>query len=129
MVIYVKFRSTHAQLFRISQIIRWIFWIFILTMGVKSFFGHFVIAFNKYLIATERLQFSLFVVAIIILCQYGYATRIKKLTSMTSMPINIVWLVIDRVGLSIFLIHPGVIIAATIINKQALDFDFLMLVG
>lgn len=84
--------------------------------------------FNIFLFTFERLLISMLFASIILLCHYGYRDAIKKLTSSTS-PINYIWISIDRLGLSLYIIHPGVIIAAVLIRKQPLTFDLLMTVS
>lgn len=47
----------------------------------------------------------------------------------SSIPISLVWTVIDRVGLSIYLIHPAVIIGSIVIRKQPMTFDVVPIVS
>ena len=100
-------------------------------MFFKLFAWNFVFGppeFNIFLFTIDRLLISLLAASTLFLCNYMQGDNvITKLTS--NIPINLLWIVIDRVGLSLYLIHPAVIIGSTVIQKLPISFDILSIVG
>lgn len=77
------------------------------------------------LFTIDRLLIALFAGCVLILCNYwNEGKRHSK-----SAPPNPIWVAIDNVGLSLYVVHSAVIIASTVIRKQAQTFDMVHIVS
>lgn len=100
-------------------------------MFFKIFAWNFIFGqpkFNIYLFTIDRLLISLLAASVLFFCNFIHEDfGITKLAA--NIPINLLWTVIDRVGLSLYLVHPGVIIGSTVISKQPMTFDIVPIVS
>jgi len=101
-------------------------------MFFKIFAWSFVFGqpeFNIFLFTIDRLLISLLAASVLFFCNYIHGDyTISKLAA--NIPnINLVWTVIDRVGLSLYIVHPAVIIGSTVIRKQPMTFDIIPIVS
>ncbi|XP_070489782.1 O-acyltransferase like protein-like [Chironomus tepperi] len=100
---------------------------FIASMFFKIFAWNFVFGqpeFNIFLFTIDRLLISLLAASVLFFCNFIHGEfEIAKLSA--NIPINLLWSVIDRVGLSLYIVHPAVIIGSTVILKQPMTFDII----
>lgn len=100
-------------------------------MFFKIFAWNFVFGqpeFNIFLFTIDRLLISLLAASVLFFCNYIHEDyAIIKLAA--NIPINLLWTVIDRVGLSLYIVHPAVIIGSTVIHKQPMTFDIVPIVS
>lgn len=54
---------------------------------------------------------------IILTCHYGYSFKLKRFFSLP------IWMPIEQIGLSLYLIHTFTIATTVVSNKQPIDFD------
>ncbi|KAL7050605.1 hypothetical protein ACKWTF_004143 [Chironomus riparius] len=113
--------------FEMSWILKSFLIAFIIFMFFKLFAWNFVFGqpeFNIFLFTIDRLLISLLAASVLFFCNYIHGDYgISKLAA--NIPINLLWTVIDRVGLSLYLVHPAVIIGSTVISKQPMSFDII----
>ncbi|KAL7050613.1 hypothetical protein ACKWTF_004147 [Chironomus riparius] len=99
---------------------------FIIFMFFKLFGWKFVFESTKpsiFLFTIDRLLLALFAASVLMLCNYWDGGK-KNSRSAPKKP-NIIWVAIDNVGLSLYVVHSAVIIASTVIRKQAQTFDMV----
>lgn len=77
------------------------------------------------LFTIDRLLLALFAGSVLILCNYWNG---QSSNSIPKKP-NKIWIAIDNVGLSLYVVHSAVIIASTVIQKQAQTFDMVHIVS
>ncbi|CAG9800765.1 unnamed protein product [Chironomus riparius] len=111
--------------------VKWSLYGFIIFMLFKLFAWNFVfgdLKFNIFLFTIDRLLVALFAGTVLFLSNYlrGDA-KLTNLTSTMNIPINLLWIIVDRIGFSLYLVHPAVIIGTVVIRKQPLTLDLVPL--
>lgn len=102
-------------------------------MLFKLFAWNFIfgdLKFNIFLFTIDRLLVAFFAGTVLFLCNYlrGDA-KLSNLTSTMNLPINLLWIIVDRIGFSLYLVHPAVIIGTVVMRKQPLTLDLVPLVS
>lgn len=80
-----------------------------------------------FLFTIDRLLIALFAGCVLILCNYWNEGK-RHSKSAPKSP-NPIWVAIDNAGLSLYVVHSAVIIASTVIRKQAQTFDMVHIVS
>lgn len=96
---------------------------FFKLFGWRSVFGP--LKPSIFLFTIDRLLLALFAGSVLILCNYWNG----KSSNSTPKKPNKIWIAIDNVGLSLYVVHSAVIIASTVIQKQAQTFDMVHIVS
>ncbi|KAL7050603.1 hypothetical protein ACKWTF_004141 [Chironomus riparius] len=78
--------------------------------------------FNVYLFTFFRLIISLFIGSIMFLCNYMHIDDTLK-EMQKSTPVNLLWIIIDRIGLSLYIIQLPIIYNAMLNRKQPIPYD------
>lgn len=76
----------------------------------------------------DRLLASIMAGCLLFLANYS-KSRNSLTKLMESELLNMCWNVVDRVGLSLYIVHPFVIIGSVVIQKHAMTFDILPIVS
>ena len=100
-------------------------------MLFKLFAWNFVFGqpeFNIYLFTIDRLLISLLAGCFLFL--FNYSSDIHSpLTKPISNKISLPWIVIDRLGFSLYIVHLSVITANVVIQKQPLTMEIFFIVS
>lgn len=95
----------------------WTFTVIILTQAFfPQCFG--VSDFIPLIYANSRLIWSLAMSWVIIACNYGYGGVINDFLSAK------IWIPIEKIGLSLYIIHPQILISYIQRRRSPVDFNF-----
>jgi hypothetical protein len=97
--------------------IMWLYIVGILFLKLVWAFVFEPLKYNRFAFTIDRFLMSALFGLIIIVFHYGPVRKI-----------NFGRFIIDRIGLSFYLVHPPVIFANMMFRKQPLEFDFVTLV-
>lgn len=103
-------------MFQPLSLLMWIFTTFVFS---KSFFPQLYnfIDFNAFYHANHRLLWALAMSWIIFSCHYGSESLLKAFLSLK------IWMTIEKVGLSLYLVHGIFTVGSVITKRNPVDFD------
>jgi hypothetical protein len=94
-------------------------WSFTVVIITKSFFPQFYsfIGFNAIIYANSRLLWALAIGWIIFSCHYESDSILKSFLSAN------LWMPIEKIGLSLYLVHGVFTVGSVIFKRHPVDFD------
>lgn len=108
--------SLFSHFFQLLSAVMWTFTTIILT---KSFFPQLYnfIDFSAFVYANNRLLWAFAMSWVIFHCHYGSESFLKRFFSLK------IWMPVEKMGLSLYLIHGFFTVGSVISKRSPVDFD------